>query len=360
MSQKYLSFAFLFLNLVFSQASFLKGGPSTILADLKKIESRDFGKKILDTISLQLANKAPLQDVAKLLSDLKENLYQQQADSDKTHTIQEEECANEIKNYDERIALANKEIEESSQNIGTLNTQISQLKANIENAKLQLNILDKREANLVTNHDADVAAFHKRVEEHNQVLDALDIIIPKLESINQQASQEAVFAELSKIGKSNPIAALVSIAATLDPAALANVVNKLKEIRNSVATSLENDRVHEEEANNNFNALVKEINDVREGQKKRLREDNEALAEAEAKLQFETERRDRNQQELESASNGKAQKEATCEGWRKQYETNKAQRASEVDIITKVQNILATRLEGMKDYLKERDRKSVV
>lgn len=32
------------------------------------------GKKLLETIALQLKNKAPLADIAKMLQDLRENL----------------------------------------------------------------------------------------------------------------------------------------------------------------------------------------------------------------------------------------------------------------------------------------------
>ena len=43
----------------------------------------------MDTIALQIENKAPLEDVAKLLSDLKTNLEKQQSDSDDEHEKQE-------------------------------------------------------------------------------------------------------------------------------------------------------------------------------------------------------------------------------------------------------------------------------
>lgn len=273
-----------------------------------------------------MSNKAPLQDVAKLLNDLKTNLFEQQTESDNLHNAQEVECETEIANYNARIEHANTEIQEAIANIGTLNVQITQLKGAIANAELQLDILSKREVSLNADYEADVAAHNLRVQDHTQVLEALDIIIPKLESIHGQALGEEVMVQLSKLGKSNPIAALVSIASSLDPAALANVVNKLKEIRTSLANSLESDKQHQVDTENNYKALLHEISTVRDGQKERLANDREALAEAENKLTQETNRRSSNEEELALATNGKDSKTKTCAGWRERYEADKTQR----------------------------------
>jgi len=276
---------------------------------------------------LQLNSKAPLQDVAKLLADLKDNLYTQQTDSDNLHASQLTECDTDESNYDSRIQYAQNEIQESTVNIGSLSTEIKRLKASIDNANLQLSILGKREANLEVNHEQDAADYEQRVQDHTQVLEALDIIIPKLQAITaQESSPQAIFAELAKIGKSNPIAALVEVAASLDPEALASVVSKLQDIRNSVQSSLEADKEHQDESETNYQNLLSEISNVRDSQNRRIDEDSEALYEAQSKYDQEYKRKQDNESELDSATEGKEQKEATCAEWNDQYSSDKDQR----------------------------------
>ena len=291
------------------------------------MENLDFGRKILDTIALQINSKAPLQDVAKLLADLNDNLNVQQSESDELHTSQLAECETDETNYQTRIEYAQNEIQESTVNIGSLSTEIKRLQASIENANLQLSILAKRETNLESNHEQDAADYEQRVLDHTQVLEALDIILPKLEAITaQDSSPQAVFAELAKIGKSNPIAALVEVAASLDPEALANVLAKLQDIRNSVQGSLTSDKEHQDESETNYNNLLSEISNVRESQNRRIEEDTEALSEAQAKYEQQTKRKEDNQSELEVATAGKNQKETTCALWETQYQSDKEQR----------------------------------
>ena len=99
-----------------------------------------------------------------------------------------------------------------------------------------------------------MANFKKRIAEHKSVIEALDIIIPKLESIKgQPAKKKAVLAELASIGENNPIASLVTVATSLDAGALKNVIDKLKEIRSGVAFSLTKDTEAQEKSTNDYN-----------------------------------------------------------------------------------------------------------
>lgn len=276
---------------------------------------------------MQIKSNAPLQDIAKLLSDLKNNLNKQQSESDDLHDSQLLECATDINNYENRISFAQNEIQEATVNIGSLSTEIKRLKGSIENANSQLSILAKRESILHSNHEQDLQDFNQRVQDHSQVLEALDIIIPKLEAItSQDSTPQSVLAELAKIGKSNPIAALVEVAASLDPEALERVINKLQDIRNSVQNSLQNDKLHQEESDNNYNNLLSEISNVRESQAHRIEEDSEALDEAQTKFDQEAKRKQDSQNEVSIATDGKNEKQKICTQWESQYESEREQR----------------------------------
>lgn len=69
-------------------------------------------------------------------------------------------------------------------------------------------------------------------------------------------------AELSKIGKANPIASFMEVASTLDEDLLVKVVTKMTELLTSLQASLEEDEISEAQAEQNFNSLIFEIEQV--------------------------------------------------------------------------------------------------
>jgi hypothetical protein len=74
---KLLLVAFLISNVLVSNAVFLKKNSQTTVNNLRNIQESEFGKRILDTIALQMNNKSPLSDVAKMLNDILANLKAQ-------------------------------------------------------------------------------------------------------------------------------------------------------------------------------------------------------------------------------------------------------------------------------------------
>jgi len=72
---------FLILNLAFNaNAVFLKKqnkATYSVFNQLKSVENSQFGKKILDTIALQMKNKSPLADIARLLAEIRTDLATQ-------------------------------------------------------------------------------------------------------------------------------------------------------------------------------------------------------------------------------------------------------------------------------------------
>ena len=84
------------------------------------------------------------------------------------------------------------------------------------------------------------------------------MIIPKLKSLAPQAATAAL-AELSVIGKNNPIAAFISVASTIDGDKLAVVVDKMTDLLTSLEASLVEDAENEREAEASFKKLVHDL-----------------------------------------------------------------------------------------------------
>lgn len=55
--------------------------------------------------------------------------------------------------------------------------------------------------------------------------------------------------------------------------------------------------------------------------------------------------------ELQTANNDKQAKIVQCDEWRATWEKNKEKRTQEIEIVKQVENIIATKLDTMKDYL---------
>jgi len=84
------------------------------------------------------------------------------------------------------------------------------------------------------------------------------MIIPKLKSLSPR-SAAAALVELAKIGKSNPIAAFMEVAATIDADKLAVVVDKMQGLLDSLEASLVEDAANEEASAASFAGLVHDL-----------------------------------------------------------------------------------------------------
>lgn len=121
-----------------------------------------FGKKILDTIALQLKNKSPLGDIAKMLAEIRQDLVIQEQEADMVHEAQVAECDQEITEYNRRIDVASAIIETAEGEIATLKQEINGAEGDIRNKAMQLDILNQREIDLKDSRARDADEFVRR------------------------------------------------------------------------------------------------------------------------------------------------------------------------------------------------------
>merc|ERR1712151_987431 len=241
---------------------------------LNNIDSSEFGKNLLDTIALQMESNSPMQDIANLIRDMMNDLRSQQQAADDAHSTKMGECADQIANYNARISHATNEIQEATQAIKTLRGRRRTLQKDIATGEATLVMLDEQEAAARAKRAQDSKDFFARQEQTKLVLDALEVIIPKLKAITPHTASE-VFVELAKLGASNPIAAF-----------------------------LDDDVEAEIQAQVNFDNLMISIANLRSETKAKLAADRAELAEVKAALANQRRRLAENQQELQNASDG--------------------------------------------------------
>jgi hypothetical protein len=92
----------------------------------------------------------------------------------------------------------------------------------------------------------------------------LDVIAQKLSAIQPEGDVAAVFLELQKMGASNPILALVSLASSFSADQLTNVQNKIAELRSSIEQAIIDDQNNETQEQIDFQTLLSQFADQRQ------------------------------------------------------------------------------------------------
>jgi len=83
----------------------------------------------------------------------------------------------------------------------------------------------------------DQINYNTRKQELDTILEALDTMMPKLQQAVSGQGKDGVFAELAKIGKKNPIAALVAVASSMNSESKDSVIVKLAALKDNLVLS---------------------------------------------------------------------------------------------------------------------------
>jgi DNA repair exonuclease SbcCD ATPase subunit len=320
----------------------------------ERLEKDDFGKKILDTVALQLKNKSPVTDISQLLNNIRVDIQNEQRKADSAYAGQQRECEETIDDLNGRINAATDDINEAAFAINKLNTRVNTYTVDIENKAAQIQILGEKDQQLREERQEDAAAFAQRQGQTREVVAALDLIIPRLKSIQATGDEEEALIELGKIGKSNPIHALVQVATSLDQDALLIVIQKLEAIRDSLVESLDEDQENEEETIEDYELLLGEIDNVRTNLETARAQSQQENEEAQAQLQSQRSRLGAARQEFDNASEGKQLKGEECDNYDVRYTTETNKRVAQLEVISQILNILATKLDSLDSYVKYR------
>jgi len=116
---------------------------------------------------------------------------------------------------------------------------------------------------------------------------ALDVIITNLTYIVETSSfvqKDQVLEQLRKIPKNNALASLVALSTSFSPATVNAIIQKLKEIRASLAASIDKDEAYELIAQENYLNLIGEFEIARVNVKKSLEDANERILVVEAEM----------------------------------------------------------------------------
>jgi chromosome segregation ATPase len=310
----------------------------------------------LDTISLQFKNKSPLADISKLLNDIHSELVTQQQNSDMEAERMERECTKQLNEYNGRIDSATHAIQESMTTVAGLKKRIKGLQDDVNNRQGEIKLLAQKDQEMREIRKIDSEDFANRVQQSRAVIGALDQIVPELERLKPHGNKKAAMAELRKIGGTNPIAAFIQVATTFDEAALQRVIQRLQKLKESLLASIEEDNKAELESKKNNAKLIGEMENARTNLEGALSSSRSELEEAKQTLENQKRILRENQKELDISTKGKQQLIGQCDDKRSRSRSEKSARDGQVKIIEKVQQIIASRLDSMQDYVKDRNK----
>jgi hypothetical protein len=168
--------------------SFSNSFEFTNLAEVKELRSSTYGNSLIETISMTLANAGSIDEVKKLLTDLlyKLNSDQIQADKDwaklnKQLTDKINRLTQEIAELETQISLDEAEKKKNEQLRDQSIVNLAQYNAQLRHNLDALTFNDE-------NRKKDIEEYRKSVQEHGDVINAIEAVIRELKKLTGSVS----------------------------------------------------------------------------------------------------------------------------------------------------------------------------
>jgi len=342
----------------------------TNLLEVKELRKSNYGNSLIETISLQLQNSGKIEEVQKLLTELLYKLNKDQDDADS-------EWAKKKGELEDHRDLLIQEIEDLRVKIVGIETRLAELQILIDDSERNIKQYETQHAEnratldkLAENRAKDKAEYGRSVEEHNDLINAIEQVIAELETLKGHVSgkdrpshveeiaqetrdREYLTASFLQVTKDKKTAQnFAQIAAKADQAGLAALIRLLNDLLESTKASRNADEQHEQDsiaAEATLSATLLEDNKALEAllveQNNHLDKYNGEHEEKTAELAEKKAEKERKETELAAIIQELIDRE-------RQYLADKAERDNERGIIQKLQHIVDKRLANMSSFLR--------
>ena len=336
------------------------------LAEVNELNSSNYGKSLLETVSLSLEQKGNLSEIQKLLNDLLFKLNSDQSKDDIRWAKEELRLDNKIKKLTKKIESLRKQILRQVNELAryiklrdSAFVNLGQYKGQRDQNLKSLNRNKKRRLE-------DEEEFKKSQAEHTDVLNAIDAVLKQLRKLigsisgknrpshikrNAEENRDLKKALIQLSADEEQIQSFLETATEADQGKLQKLIDAFVKIKRSTQKSYSDDVSHDNRSKRthkslestlksdnrklnrmiidetrNYKSYVRRVNEITKnlGQLRKLRKAKKA--------------------EKKAAENEKDVKE-------RKYKTDKAQRDEERRVIKKIQKIVKRRLANMSAYL---------
>eukprot|EP01017_Pseudomicrothorax_dubius_P033865 TRINITY_DN4584_c0_g2_i3.p1 TRINITY_DN4584_c0_g2~~TRINITY_DN4584_c0_g2_i3.p1 ORF type:complete len:362 (-),score=133.19 TRINITY_DN4584_c0_g2_i3:834-1919(-) len=302
-------------------AAFIASAGATLLRGKMKLEDRlqgmgnnDFGQTVLQMISLQTEMGGDVEDVMKLMYDLKASLETEQNTDQAEYDKQSASLIQRIFDAEQAASNAITQVNEASSRLKEMRSRREVLEKLIVKNNLQLNRTIEQRTKLVENHEQEAQELIERMKQAKELIEVLTLIINDLTHkvlLNNEptlAEVQQIADRLHEVAKSNPLASLVQFTATLDVYVIKNIITKLEDIRIRLALTLKDDKKESEKAETLYQDMIKKLQEIEQNLSAELLSASAELKQIDVDEVTEEERKEnnlelfRNNQVLQAAS----------------------------------------------------------
>eukprot|EP01017_Pseudomicrothorax_dubius_P033866 TRINITY_DN4584_c0_g2_i5.p1 TRINITY_DN4584_c0_g2~~TRINITY_DN4584_c0_g2_i5.p1 ORF type:complete len:392 (-),score=152.88 TRINITY_DN4584_c0_g2_i5:834-2009(-) len=302
-------------------AAFIASAGATLLRGKMKLEDRlqgmgnnDFGQTVLQMISLQTEMGGDVEDVLKLMYDLKASLETEQNTDQAEYDKQSASLIQRIFDAEQAASNAITQVNEASSRLKEMRSRREVLEKLIVKNNLQLNRTIEQRTKLVENHEQEAQELIERMKQAKELIEVLTLIINDLTHkvlLNNEptlAEVQQIADRLHEVAKSNPLASLVQFTATLDVYVIKNIITKLEDIRIRLALTLKDDKKESEKAETLYQDMIKKLQEIEQNLSAELLSASAELKQIDVDEVTEEERKEnnlelfRNNQVLQAAS----------------------------------------------------------
>jgi hypothetical protein len=171
--------------------SFSNSFEFTNLAEVKELRSSTYGNSLIETISMTLANAGSIDEVKKLLTDLLYKLNSDQIQADKDWAKLNKQLTDKINRLTQEIAELETQISldeaEKKKNEKLRDQSIVNLAQYNAQLRHNLDALTFNDAN----RKKDIEEYRKSVQEHGDVINAIEAVIRELKKLTGSVSGRA-------------------------------------------------------------------------------------------------------------------------------------------------------------------------
>lgn len=322
------------------------------------IDSTDYGKRLLDTINVELKSKGSVDKIVEILNSLKADLVKQQGYDDNKREEKQAECTRVIGDYTATISRLTQEISDLELEIPDLQDKLNDVTQKFNRKEGEIKELEGELESYDADYKQDTDEYNARVADHKEAVQAVKATLEYLKNLEgsqagegKHETSEAIEGETRAY--SYNAQSLIQLGA--DQETLDKLVNKLTEIQKNLEKSIDDENERHRQAEEDYNAtrgkIVKTIEDLKSA-RDRLKGEKDAL---EQKLRVAQETLAIKQIEKSQAEDAKSKKETECDNAERLYQSNKQKRTEEVNTVDAILDILKNKsLEEVDKYLEER------
>lgn len=339
------------------------------LPEIKSISNTDFGKNLIQTMSLSLskAGDANIDQMKKLLEDLLAKLTGELSALDNTWAIESKrlndaitKVRKELEDTKTELALTKKELEDLIVKFQEAKKRLEEYHNHIKDNKLEIEAIKEKRAK-------DAAEYQNSQDEHNIVIEAIDQVVKILQKLIgsisgngrpehvQEIAEETrdqmkkAFIQMKRTEEEADL--FVQLATKADQAALEKLITLLLKLKVNTEKSKHDDEADEVKSKSTFEKLLDDLtldianlDKLAGAQALNIEKYNKQKGELEIKVGELEKLVSKLETDLKLLQEELAKKEA-------EYKKNRAEMESEIEVVKRLQVIVNERLAKTHEFL---------